>query len=239
MKLIGKKLRRWLWTIFKPRKPDIPVYFISGMCYNCKVFDSIILPEGYCKKYIEWIIPEPDMSLAQYAHKMAESIDANHDFVLVGYSFGAVIMQEMNRFLHPMKNIIISSFKDEKEIPLLFKAVKKTHLAKRIPLSTYSHTEFIVDAFNRLVYKKPTETLSEYMTVTDPLYMKWAVEAITQWAPANRCPNLYHIHGTKDQIFSYGQLTDVYPIEGGDHLMVLKDADAVSSILKKILSSAK
>ncbi len=238
-KLIGERVRRWIQVIFKTSKPDIPTYFISGMCYNCKVFDQIELPEGYCKKYIEWIIPEPGISLDQYVHKMAESIDTKRPFILVGYSFGAVIMQEMNRFLHPIKSIIISSFKDEKEIPLLFKAVKKARLAELIPSNTYSHTEFITNAFNRFVYKMPNEQLSEYMTVTDPLYMKWAVETITQWIPESKCPNLLHIHGTEDQIFPYGQLENVYPVEGGDHLMVLKKADTISSIFKKILPPAK
>ncbi len=239
VKLVGRKIENLMRAILKPAKPDIPIYFISGMCYNCKVFDHIELPEGYCKKYIEWIIPEPGISLDRYVHEMAETIDTKHNFILVGYSFGAVIMQEMNRFLHPLKSIVISSFKDKKEIPPLFKAVKRIRLAERIPLSTYSHTELITNTFNRLVYKMPTEQLAEYMTVTDPLYMKWAVDIITRWVPENKCPNLCHIHGTDDQIFPYERLDDVYTVEGGDHLMVLKKADSVSAILKKILPPAE
>jgi pimeloyl-ACP methyl ester carboxylesterase len=212
------------------------VYFISGMCYNCKVFDQLQLPEGYVKKYIEWHMPRQNESLSRYTRKMARSIDTSQSFILVGYSFGAVIIQEMNRFLKPRKNIIISSFKSKKEIPPLFQAVKKAHLARRIPLSVYNRTEFITNAFNRFIYSASNEELSEYMTYTDPGYIKWAIEKITDWTPGvKRNTPLYHIHGTIDQIFPYERLRNVFPVEGGDHLMLLKKADVVSAILNSIL----
>ena len=93
-------LVNWLW---KKEAEDITVYFISGMCYNCKVFDKLRLPKGYKKAYIEWFIPSPDESLSEYAHKMAKTIDTSRPFILIGYSFGAVIMQEMTLFLKPEK----------------------------------------------------------------------------------------------------------------------------------------
>ncbi len=94
------------------RKKDvknIDVYFISGMCYNCKVFDKLRLPKGYRKVYIEWYIPRPDESLSEYARTMAKVIDTSSPFILIGYSFGAVVMQEMTLFLKPEKCVIISS----------------------------------------------------------------------------------------------------------------------------------
>ena len=51
----------------------------------------------------------------------------------------------------------------------------------------------------------------------------------------NKSEHLYHIHGTADQIFPYDRLENVFPVEGGDHLMVVKKADTVSSILDIIL----
>lgn len=123
-------LVNWLW---KKEAEDITVYFISGMCYNCKVFDKLRLPKGYKKAYIEWFIPSPDESLSEYAHKMAKTIDTSRPFILIGYSFGAVIMQEMTLFLKPEKCVIISSFKSKREIPILFQAVRKVNLMEFMP----------------------------------------------------------------------------------------------------------
>lgn len=225
-----------LWGgIKKIWKPDINVYFISGMCYNCSVFDGLKLPQGFRKVYIEWHVPRPEESLGEYAHEMAKEIDTSRPFVLVGYSFGAVIIQEMNSFLNPMKTIIISSFKSEQEIPTLFRAVRMTNLTEKIPKRLYSSTDFVTNAFNRFVYNIPTNELSHIMTYTDPVYIKWAVKQITEWIPENKYKHLYHIHGTLDQVFPYELIRDAFPVENGDHLMVMKKADIVSSILSGIL----
>lgn len=231
----------WQWltklvNCFRKKEiKDINVYFISGMCYNCKVFDKLWLPEGYRKVYIEWYIPRPDEPLSEYARMMAKDIDTSSPFILIGYSFGAVVMQEMTLFLKPEKCVIISSFKSKREIPILFQAVRKVNLMEYVPKRFFSSTDFITNAFNRFVYNASNSDLAEYMTVTDPVYIRWAVEQITDWVPDNKSEHLYHIHGTADQIFPYDRIEDVFPVEGGDHLMVVKKADVVSSILDIIL----
>ena len=218
-------------------KREINVYFISGMCYNCSVFDKLTLPKGFKRNYIEWIIPRENESLSHYAYEMARPIDTSRPFILIGYSFGAVIMQEMNKFLTPQKSIIISSFKSKDEIPSLFSAVKFTKIAEHISKRMYEHTEFISDAFNKLVYKSSSNDVAGYMTITNPAYIQWAIEQITNWVPAAYIPNLYHIHGTEDQIFPYKHIKNAMLVEGGDHLMLVKKADTVSALLGSILLS--
>lgn len=225
-----------IWkSISRLWKKETNVYFISGMCYNCSVFDDLELPEGFNKHYIEWLIPHVNESLHDYSRRMAESIDTSHPYVLVGYSFGATIMQEMNHFLSPKKSVIISSFKAEDEKPMLFKAVKRGNLSEKIPDMVYNSTELITEAFNYLVYHMPTSELSKYMTITDPAYIKWAVKQITEWTPSKKIENLYHIHGTLDQVFPYNLIKYAFPIENGDHLMVIKKAVNVSIVLDSIL----
>ncbi|WP_029902245.1 alpha/beta hydrolase [Prevotella sp. 10(H)] len=229
-----KNLWKSIRSIWK-KDTATDVYFISGMCYNCSVFDKLKLPKGFNKKCIEWHIPRPDESLEEYAREMAKAIDTSRPFVIVGYSFGAVIMQEMNKFLSPVKSVIISSFKSRTEIPALFRAVRMTNLVERVPNRLYSSTDFVTSAFNRLVYNMPTSELASVMTYVDPVYVKWATKQITEWIPAENCKHLYHIHGTLDQIFPYENIRNAFPVEDGDHLMVLKKADVVSSILSGIL----
>lgn len=232
---LWQRLAKWINCFRKKEIKDINVYFISGMCYNCKVFDKLRLPKGYRKVYIEWYIPRPDEPLSEYARTMAKDIDTSSPFILIGYSFGAVVMQEMTLFLKPEKCVIISSFKSKREIPILFQAVRKVNLMEYVPKRLFSSTDFITNAFNRFVYNASNSDLAEYMTVTDPIYIRWAVEQITDWVPDNQSEHLYHIHGTADQIFPYDRIEDVFPVEGGDHLMVVKKADVVSSILDIIL----
>lgn len=217
------------------KKTQTNVYFVSGMCYNCSVFDKLKLPQGYVKKYIEWHVPHPGETLEEYTRTMAKEIDISIPFVLVGYSFGGVIIQEMNKFLSPIKSILISSFKGEEEIPILFRAAKRINVSERIPMRVYASTDFMTEAFNRFVYHMSTAELATMMTFIDPVYIKWAIRHITDWVPQDKYKHLYHIHGTQDQIFPYELIQDAFPVEEGDHLMVMKKADMVSSIMSSIL----
>ncbi len=214
------------------------VYFISGMCVNCQVFDGIELPSGFQKKYIEWRMPTGEETLLEYAQIMAEEIDRELPFILVGYSLGGVVMQEINRFLSPVKNILISSIKSKEEIPYLFRVAKASHIPEYIPKELYVTNKSLSSLFIRLVYNMSGEEVLKYVSYTSPAYMKWATCQITNWQPKMECDNLYHIHGTKDQIFPYRLVKDLYvTIEGGDHLMVMKRPADVGQAISRILLS--
>ncbi len=211
------------------------VYFISGMCVNCKVFDEIKLPEGYKKNYLEWYIPHENETLEEYTQNMAKGIDTSKPFVVVGYSMGAIIMQEMNKFLSPDKNVVISSMKAEDEIPRLFLLAKKIRFSDHFPKKWYAVNKRISNLFAQIVYKMTEQDVDKYVSYTSPEYMQWATSQIVNWTPSVECHNLHHIHGTKDQIFPYLQIRDVYTIEEGDHLMLLNKAEVVNKVLNDIL----
>jgi hypothetical protein len=198
------------------------------------VFDKIRLPDGYEKKYIEWHVPDENESLETYVQTMAKDINTSKPFILAGYSLGAIIMQEMNQFLKPEKNIVISSIKNKEEIPPLIRLAGKSRIAKYIPQSLFMANDTIAYLFAHFIYDMSREEVEECVTCISPVYMKWSVYQITNWAPKTVCENLYHIHGTKDQTFPYKQIQNAYLVEGGDHLMVLKKPEEVSKVLNDI-----
>ena len=214
----------------------INVYFISGMCVNCRVFDRIQLPAGYQKNYIEWYVPSMNESLEEYTRNMAKGIDTSKPFILIGYSLGAIVMQEMNRFLHPEQNIVLSSMKSEEEIPALFRLAKKSHLISILPKALFKTNKTITNLFSRIVYDMTPEEIERYITYTQPAYMKWATLQITNWKPTIQCENLYHIHGRKDQIFPCQKIKNVEILEGADHLMVLRRTEEINKTLANLLS---
>jgi pimeloyl-ACP methyl ester carboxylesterase len=210
------------------------VYFLSGICVNCNVFDQIQLPEGYEKVYIEWILPEAE-TFEEYARKMAETIDIREPFVLIGYSMGGTIAQEMNTFLKPEKTIIISSIKATEEIPHLFRIVKKTRMNGRLPQRMYKVNKKISDLFVHWVFDMSDQEIADYVAYTSPHYMKWTTCQITEWEPKGNCANLYHIHGTKDQVFPFSLIQNAIPVEGGDHVMIIRKTEEVNRIINQIL----
>lgn len=233
VKEISKSVWNHLVTFFSG---EVEVYFISGMCYNCSVFDKILLPKGYKKNYIEWEIPSMDESLHDYALKMAKSIKPKRRTILVGYSFGGIVAQEIAKFVAVEKIILISTMKDEHEIPALFHMAKRVNFADNLPMKIYSQSDFMINLFNRYIYSLPTQALEGFMTVTDPIYLKWSLKQITHWMPDRKFTNIYHIHGTKDQVFPYEKITAPITVKGGDHLMILKRFTEINKILNDILT---
>ena len=84
-------------------------------------FKRIRLPEGYEAIYLDWITPEKDESLSNYARRFSTLIKNDDAFILIGLSFGGMLACEIARLRRPMKTIIISSIAASNELPWYFK----------------------------------------------------------------------------------------------------------------------
>jgi esterase/lipase len=83
----------------------VNIYMMPGMAANPSIFENIQLPESQFKiHWLEWFIPEKDETLAHYAKRMCEKID-QPNVVLLGVSFGGVLVQEMVKFIDVKKLI--------------------------------------------------------------------------------------------------------------------------------------
>ena len=83
----------------------IHVYLMPGMAASPLIFEYIKLPEDQFKiHYLEWVLPNPKENLQDYAYRMSKKV--MHDqAVLIGVSFGGVLVQEMSKFLETKKII--------------------------------------------------------------------------------------------------------------------------------------
>ena len=59
-------------------------YFISGLGADKKAFQKIKLPAGYEPVYLDWITPEKDESLTNYARRFSSLIKNNYAIILIG-----------------------------------------------------------------------------------------------------------------------------------------------------------
>ncbi|MBT8284686.1 MAG: alpha/beta hydrolase, partial [Flavobacteriaceae bacterium] len=77
----------------------IHVYLMPGMAANSSIFKNIKLPgDRFQIHRLEWFVPDKGMSLEAYARKMNTLIEHN-DPVLIGVSFGGMLIQEMARHM--------------------------------------------------------------------------------------------------------------------------------------------
>ena len=110
------------------------IYFMPGLAASSNIFEYIRLPNNkYELHFLEWLIPESDdESIEQYSKRLCEKVEHTNP-VLVGVSFGGIIVQEMSEFIQPDKIILISSIKNENEMPGRFLFLKKSKIYRLFP----------------------------------------------------------------------------------------------------------
>ncbi|MEZ4875786.1 MAG: alpha/beta hydrolase [Flavobacteriaceae bacterium] len=211
------------------------VYFVPGLAAGKEIFKNICLPsEAYETHIIEWLIPLKNESLQGYAKRMAAFITKT-DAVLVGVSFGGVMVQEMAHFVSVKKLVIISSVKSREELPVRLKVAKATKVYKLLPTgwvtSAGDLTKFAIGPRS----KKRLKLYNEYLSVKDKAYLDWAIEKMVQWDRKTPLEGVHHIHGSEDAVFPMKYISNCTVLEGGTHIMILNKGSKVTALLQNIL----
>jgi hypothetical protein len=213
----------------------ISVYFMPGLAANASIFERISLPEDQFDTYfMEWEIPLDNETLSEYAQRISKKV-THENPVLIGVSFGGILVQEMAQFLNPSKIIIISSVKSNLEFPTTFKLAKQTKAYKLIPTSlienVYNLAKF---TFGEKVIKR-LKLYQMFLTVRDKKYLDWSIEMIILWDRKKADPNVVHIHGDADEVFPIKYIQNCILVKGGTHIMILTKYKWININLPKII----
>ena len=215
----------------------IHVYFMPGMAANPTIFEYIKLPEDRFKvHWLEWSIPNPNESIAKYAERLAQNVEHDNS-VLLGVSFGGIMVQEMSKFLKFKKIIIVSSVKSSDELPKRMKLSKKTKAYKLIPTHLMSNVDVLAKYVLGDSIKKRLALYKKYLSVNDKRYLDWAIKQVVCWEQGKPLPNVIHIHGEKDGVFPIYNIKDCIKIKGGTHIMIINKYKWFNENLPKLILS--
>ena len=212
------------------------LYFVPGLAASPDIFEYLNLPEDqYEIHHLDWLVPETkDEDIRHYSQRMCERIKHKNP-VLLGVSFGGVVVQEMSKLIDTEKVIIISSVKSKEEIPKRFKLAKVTKAYKLLPTKAVSNIEsWAKYAFGDTV-KKRVELYKKYLSMRDGNYLPWAIHNVLNWQQEKPMPNIVHIHGDNDGVFPIKHVKDCKVIEGGTHTMILNKARPISKLLTEVI----
>lgn len=200
----------------------IPVYFMPGLAASTTIFENIKLPEDQFEMhFLEWFLPNDKESIESYALRMTEKIQDENP-VLVGVSFGGVLVQEIAKQMKVRKVIIISSVKSNTEFPSRFKVAKTTKAYKLIPTQLLADIEKLVKyAFGDNIVAKRLKLYEKYLSVRDKQYLDWAIETILCWNQKKGKESVIHIHGDADEVFPIKNIENCIVIKGGTHIMII------------------
>lgn len=213
----------------------IPVYFMPGLAASSSIFERIDLPKDTFEIYLlEWVLPEKLETLQHYAKRMAENIK-HENAVLIGVSFGGILVQEMAQFLKTRKIIIISSVKCNAELPRRMKIAKTTKAYKLLPTSLLGNINLLIKYAFGDVLKQRLTLYERYLHMRNKEYLDWAIEQVVCWERTEIDPNVIHIHGDADEVFPSKYIKNFVNVKGGTHIMILNRFKWLNQNLPKII----
>lgn len=213
----------------------IPVYLMPGLAANTAIFERISLPETHFETLpLEWEIPLDKETLTEYAKRIAKKIKHKNP-VLIGVSFGGILVQEMAKYIDTRKVIIISSVKTNLEFPKRMKIAKITMAYKLIPTSLILNMESLAKFSFGAKVNQRLKLYEKYLSVRDIHYLDWAVEQIILWDRTVADKNVIHIHGDADDIFPIKYISNCIVVKGGTHIMILNKYKWFNANLPQII----
>lgn len=208
---------------------------MPGLAASSSIFENIHLPEDQFEMVLlEWFVPKPKESLSDYALRMTKKIKHENP-VLIGVSFGGILVQEMSQHISVRKTIIISSVKSNKEFPKRMKFAKKTLAYKLIPTSLLSNVEVLAKLTLGNSVEKRVKLYEKYLKMRDKKYLDWALENVILWKREKPQKNVLHIHGDKDEVFPPKYIKEFIPVKNGTHVMIINKYKWLNENLPKLI----
>jgi pimeloyl-ACP methyl ester carboxylesterase len=208
---------------------------MPGLAANPSIFEYIELPKDQFQIHLlEWIAPEKDEDLKGYALRMCDTLEHENP-VLIGVSFGGMLVQEMARSINCLKVIAISSIKSYHELPVHLKFLRKTKTYNILPTQLVSNMEVLSKfAFGETV-KKRVELYKKYLGVRDKKYLDWAIREIVCWDQEYPDQQTIFIHGDKDLVFPHSCDQNTIVLKGGTHIMIINKYKWFNENLPKLI----
>ncbi len=211
------------------------IYVISGLGADFKVLERIKFPKNLEVVFIDWLIPERDEEFSHYVIRMAEIIDDSVPFALLGYSFGGIVVQEIDKIKPAEKVIILGCIKSHKEKSRFIKFGEVSKLPRFLPQGLFNVNSILMYSIARKIVDPKNPKLMDYLRVRDSYYLKWGIEKVSAWKFEEN-PKVIQILGSKDIVFPVKYSKPDYVVEGGTHLFPATKHREVSKILEEIFS---
>ena len=211
---------------------------MPGMAASPKIFEFISFPDSFVLHYLSWIQPNDNESLEAYALRMSKCIKHLNP-ILVGVSFGGILVQEIAKHIIVDKIVIVSSIKNNKELPIPMKMAKKTNAHKLLPTQWINSLDALaLFAFGKGIQKR-IKLYQKYLSEKDPNYLSWAINALVQWDQNYTLGKVIHVHGKNDTVFPVRNLDKPFIKIDGGHAAIITNARWFNNELPKLFKETK
>lgn len=216
-------------------KQQKDIYCLSGLGADKRVYRQLKF-KGYQPVHIDWLEPHRGETLTSYARRLTTQIKSEQP-ILIGLSFGGLVAVEIAKQIAVEKVILISSAKQQQEIPLYFRLFRWFPIHRVFPFKSLLWAVYwLINWLFSLETQEECQLLKAILFDTDAHFLKWAMHRVVIWEN-NTIPNcIYHIHGSSDRIFPLSFVRPDVTINQGGHFMIMNRADKISQLIDKIIN---
>lgn len=196
---------------------------MPGMAASPRIFEYLSFPEAYEVVYLSWMPPQKNEPIAMYAKRMSDRITHERP-ILLGVSFGGILVQEIAKIRLVSLVIIVSSVKSNLEFPSSMRVAKKTGAHKLLPTQWIKNLESLALQVFGDAIKARVDSYQKYLSERDPDYLDWSIDTMVHWTQTDFDPNTVHIHGDADTVFPFKYLDTsnrFYQLPKATHAMIL------------------
>ena len=213
-------------------------HLISGLGADKMAFCALGKFTEAKLNYVDWISNAKDESLSSYATRLIELNKIAKEDTLIGLSFGGLVAQEIANQLGMELVILISSFRDKRDLKPIFENLLKMGAYKLIPsVKLNSLNSFVRGMFNSQS-EESKKVLNEMLNKTDIELTKWSIQKIDESDnTSGGRTKIYNIIGDSDKLVKNWEVENTYEIVGGGHFMVFENAFEITGILKSIMKT--
>jgi len=211
---------------------------MPGMGASSKIFEYLKFPAQYEIVHLSWFPPFKNELLSSYAKRMSMLVKHTNP-ILIGVSFGGILVQEISKYIKVKKLIIISSVKSKVELSMSMKFAKTTGIHRLLPLNWINDLEKLLLFVFGPSIKTKVDAYKKYLSERDPDYLKWSINQIVNWKQIKYDKNIIHIHGENDKVFPLRYLErnkNFIIVKNGTHATVLRDHKWFSKNLPILIS---
>ena len=215
----------------------IPVYLMPGLGAGKKIFENLKFPEAYQVHYVHYLIPYKNESLQDYTTRLIKQIKDENP-ILLGVSFGGIIIQEIAQQIPVKQLIITSSIKHHSELKPFYKFAYKTKIHKLLPIQILKKLDVLEKVPLPKSYKFKIKLYQKFLELDDPYYILWSIDRVFSWQQKHIPKNFVHIVGEKDTVFPVKYIKEPKIIvPDGHHEMIVSKVRWFNRNLPQYLSS--
>jgi len=199
------------------------IYLMPGLAANPGIFEYLQFPKEYEIVPMHFIIPLKEEPLASYVERLIKQQITHKNPILLGVSFGGMIVQEISKKISVKKLILISTVKTHNELSPFYTKALQFKLYRFFPSRAFAYIDLLEKISFPSHFKQKMKLYKKYMDKLPKEYLDWAIKSFLYWEQKDfpQVPFI-HIHGNKDKVFPIKYIQEpVHILENGRHDMII------------------